>query len=487
MTVHELLAPTLATRSARWTRRAPVATAVLVDLLLVVAVTVVAALGRLWLPVFVEAGDVPDIVAMAGPAIVVGWVVCIALVGGYAPHLLGAGTQEYKVVVRGSFVAAGAIGVVSFLGKVPLSRGFFFLLVIIGIPVLVIGRHLLRRALHALRRRGHLSHRVVVAGSARQVDEVAGVLQREPWLGFAVTGALLPVAEVADATPGGIPVLGSTARIAAVAADGECDVVLLADGAVSSAQQMRRLAWDLEDADVQIMLVPSLTDVATDRVRVRPAAGLHLMELEAPRARRASRVSKRVFDIVGAGVCLLLASPVLLGSAVAVRLHDGGPVFFRQRRVGRGGEFFDCYKFRSMVVDADRRAAELRARNMHGDEHVLFKDSDDPRVTPPGRFIRRFSIDETPQFLNVLRGEMSLVGPRPPLPGEVERYTDDVRTRLAVRPGMTGLWQVSGRSDLSWEDSVRLDLYYVDNWSLVQDLAILWRTVSAVVSGRGAY
>ena len=198
-------------------------------------------------------------------------------------------------------------------------------------------------------------------------------------------------------------------------------------------------------------------------------------------------MSKRAFDIVGASVGLLLAGPLLLITALAIRLHDGGPVTFRQRRVGRGGAFFDCLKFRSMVVGADRMTAEVAAVNKHGEDHVLFKAEDDPRITRPGRVIRRFSLDETPQFLNVLRGEMSLVGPRPPLPCEVERYTEDVRTRLAVRPGMTGLWQVSGRSDLSWDDSVRLDLYYVDNWSLVQDLTILWRTVAAVVTGRGAY
>ncbi|WP_299447231.1 sugar transferase [uncultured Phycicoccus sp.] len=487
MTVNELLAPRLAARSARWNRRAPAAAAVLVDLALAVLVTLAAGFGRARLPVFVDVGDVPELVAMAGAPIVVGWVAIIALHGGYAPHLLGAGTQEYKVIVRASLVTAGAIGVVSFLGKVPLSRGFFFLLLLFGVPSLLLGRYLLRRAIHALRRRGHLTHRVVVAGSAGQVDEVADVLRREPWLGFRVVGALLPAGESGTGTPGGIPVLGSTARTAAVAAEVACDIVLFAGGAVTSAQQMRRTAWDLDDTDVQIMLVPSLTEVATDRVRVRPAAGLHLMELEGPRAHRASRVSKRAFDIVGAGLCLVLASPLLLVTALAIRRHDGGPVIFRQRRVGRGGELFDCLKFRSMVIDADAPTGERTPRNMHGEEHVLFKDATDPRVTPPGRVIRRFSIDETPQFLNVLRGEMSLVGPRPPLPGEVERYTDDVRTRLAVRPGMTGLWQVSGRSDLSWEDSVRLDLYYVDNWSLVQDLAILWRTASAVVRARGAY
>jgi exopolysaccharide biosynthesis polyprenyl glycosylphosphotransferase len=211
------------------------------------------------------------------------------------------------------------------------------------------------------------------------------------------------------------------------------------------------------------------------------------MELEGARAQAATRVSKRLFDLVGASAIIVLLSPVLLVTALAIKLHDGGPVFFRQRRVGRDGETFECWKFRSMVVDADRLLHTVAATNGHGVDHVLFKAADDPRITKPGRWIRRFSLDELPQLVNVVRGEMSLVGPRPPLPEEVDRYSDDMRRRLLVRPGMTGLWQVSGRSDLSWDDAVRLDLYYVDNWSLVQDLAILARTMSAVVSARGAY
>ena len=191
--------------------------------------------------------------------------------------------------------------------------------------------------------------------------------------------------------------------------------------------------------------------------------------------------------MVGAGVILLLVSPIFAITSLAIWRFDRGPVFFRQQRVGRGGELFGVLKFRSMVVNADQLVVDLAQQNKHDEDHVLFKMENDPRVTPPGRVIRRYSIDELPQLVNVLRGEMSLVGPRPPLPSEVEQYTEDVRRRLAVRPGMTGLWQVSGRSDLSWEDSVRLDLYYVDNWSMVQDLAILLKTVRAVVSSRGAY
>ena len=487
MIINEVPTDTLAVRSARWNHVAPTVAAVLVDFVVVSLVTVLAAVGRMRLPFFDGVGDVDNLVAAVGVPIVLGWVCFLALHGAYAPHVMGAGTTEYKLVVRATMVAAGATGVVCYLAKFQFSRGFFFLLLMLGVPALLLGRVLLRRVMHLLRRRGHLAHRVVVAGSAGQVDEVARVLDRERWLGYHVIGAVVPAAEAADSTPGGVPVLGSTARTAAIVADSDCDIVLFAGGAVTSAQQMRRAAWELADTPVQIMLVPGLTDVANDRVRVRPAAGLQLMELEGPRAQNAARVSKRAFDLVGAAVLLLLASPLLLATAIAIKVHDGGPVLFRQQRVGRNGDLFDCYKFRSMVTGADTMVATVAASNKHDDGHVLFKAENDPRVTRPGRVIRRFSLDEMPQFLNVLRGEMSLVGPRPPLPGEVERYTDDVRRRLAVRPGMTGLWQVSGRSDLSWEDSVRLDLYYVDNWSIVQDVAILGRTLLAVVSSRGAY
>ena len=487
MIINEEQTDAVAARSARWSHLAPTVAALAVDVLLMSLVTYGAGVGRMVLPFFQETGDVDNLLRAVGVPLVVGWTVVLALYGAYSSHVLGAGTTEYKLVLRGTMVGAGVVGVICYLMKFQFSRGFFFLLILLGIPLLLLGRYLVRRALHLVRRRGLLVQRVVVAGTPAQVDEVYRVLNRESWLGYHVVGAVVPADDGVESTPGGVPVLGTTARTVAVVLDSDCDVVLFAGGAVSSAQQMRRAAWELADSRVQIMLVPQLTDVASDRVRVRPAAGLQLMELEGPRHQNASRASKRLFDLVGATLLLLLASPLLLVTALAVKLHDGGPVLFRQQRVGRNGDLFDCFKFRSMVVDADARMAEVAATNKNGDDHVLFKAENDPRVTGPGRLIRRFSIDEVPQFLNVLRGEMSLVGPRPSLPGEVERYTDDVRRRLAVRPGMTGLWQVSGRSDLSWEDSVRLDLYYVDNWSLVQDVAILGRTIGAVVSSRGAY
>jgi exopolysaccharide biosynthesis polyprenyl glycosylphosphotransferase len=485
MIVNEEFVTGVRSRMVRRSHLLPALGAVLTDLVVMTLVVVLAALGRAVLPVFTSTGDVDNLVAIVGVPIVLGWVAFIALHGGYAVHIMGSGPQEYKIVVRATLVAAGATGIVAFLAQFQFSRGFFFLLIILGVPLLFLGRYALRRVFHRLHEKGHLTQRVLVAGSAAQVDEVTRVLSRESWLGYHVVGAVLPANEQGAETPGGVPVLGSTSHTTDVLESTQCDIVLFAGGAVDSAREMRRAAWQLDGSGVQIMLVPSLTDVSSDRVRVRPAAGMQLLELEGPRAQRASRVWKRLFDVVGAAALIVVFSPLLAVTAIAIKRHDGGPVLFRQQRVGRDGETFDCLKFRSMVVDADRLAGQVQT--MYDGDHVLFKAADDPRITPPGRVIRRYSVDEMPQLLNVLRGDMSLVGPRPPLPREVEKYGPDMLQRLAVRPGMTGLWQVSGRSDLSWDDAVRLDLYYVDNWSLVQDLAILARTMSAVVSGRGAY
>jgi exopolysaccharide biosynthesis polyprenyl glycosylphosphotransferase len=232
-------------------------------------------------------------------------------------------------------------------------------------------------------------------------------------------------------------------------------------------------------------MAPSMTEVDGNRVRVQPVAGLPLVHLAPPTWSGATRVGKRLFDILGSALGLLLISPVLLLIALRIKLYDGGPVLFRQTRVGRDGEEFGCLKFRTMVVDAEERLASLQRQI--GFESGLFKMAEDPRITPPGRWLRRLSLDELPQLFNVLRGEMSLVGPRPPLRSEVATYDDDALRRLHIRPGMTGLWQVSGRSNLTFEEAVRLDLFYVDNWSMVQDLTILARTVGAVLASKGAY
>ena len=457
----------------------------MVDLGLILTSASLAALGRERLTFFETSTEFTSSLGVVGPLIMLGWIATIALLGGYARSVFDAGTDEYRRVVRASFIAAGLIGVGCFLAKYELSRGFFLLIFALGIPLLVVGRVVLRRALHAARRRGALLHRVVIAGLPAHVDEIAHVLRRESWLGYHVIGALTPAHVVDPETDAGIPVLGNSEDASSVVLASEADVVFFANGALTSSRQLRRVVWELEGKDVQVVVAPSVSDVSGERLRMRPVGGLPLVHIDPPRATDASRWGKRLFDILGSSALMVVVSPIFLVVVAAVVLHDRGPVFFRQERVGKDGERFSCLKFRSMVTDAETQLQRL-STDEAGDS-VLFKMRHDPRVTKPGKWLRRFSIDELPQLVNVLRGEMSLVGPRPPLPSEVAQYDGDTSRRLDVRPGVTGLWQVSGRSDLSWDETVRLDLYYVDNWSMLQDLSILARTVRAVYGSRGAY
>ena len=423
-------------------------------------------------------------VALVALPLVLGWIALIALRGGYDRGVFGAGADEYKSVVNASLLTAALLGIGCYLSKFQLSRQFFIVAFLIGPVLLVAGRFLLRRSLHRARRHGALAQRTVVVGSDEHVDAVASVLARETWLGYDVLGAVVPAGTAAE-TEGGIQVLGDVEEAAALIRAYEADVVFVVGGAFDAPLAMRNLVWDLEADNVQVIMAPGVTDVSSERIRVRPVAGLPLLHLDRPRSQDALRWAKRTFDIVGSATLLAIVSPVMVWAAWQIKRHDGGPILFRQTRVGRDGDYFTCLKFRSMVVDAERVLAELHSEA--GYDEGLFKLERDPRITKPGQWIRRYSVDELPQLINVLRGDMSLVGPRPPLPLEVDRYTLMQSRRLRVRPGMTGLWQVSGRSDLSWTESIRLDLYYVDNWSMIQDLVILARTVGAVLSSRGAY
>ncbi|MDR7252122.1 exopolysaccharide biosynthesis polyprenyl glycosylphosphotransferase [Nocardioides sp. BE266] len=456
-----------------------------VDFVMISLAAVLAIRFRLTLSVFDTADDVLQNTAVASVFFVATWVVMLAIYGTYERHVFGAGPEEFKLVVNGSFFTGALVATMAFLLQYPLSRGFFVLFFTIGVLLLFVGRLGSRRVIQRLRAAGHFTEKVLLVGSPIYIEEIHKVLDRESWLGYRVMGCLVPPVHAGPSTiSSGVPVLGLIDDVRAIVDEVSPDIVFFTAGAVKSSTQLRRLAWDLEDhQDVQIIVAPNLTDVSSERVSIRPVAGLPLMHLGRSRSQLATNDAKRAFDLVGAALILLLVSPVLLGLMLWIRLHDGGPALFRQVRVGREGKEFTCLKLRSMHVDAEARLAELETR----EGHVLFKSTDDPRVTKPGRLIRRFSLDELPQLWNVVRGEMSLVGPRPPLPSEVEQYEDDMLRRLNVLPGMTGLWQVSGRSDLSWEDTVRLDLYYVDNWSMVQDLLILARTVSAVLASRGAY
>jgi exopolysaccharide biosynthesis polyprenyl glycosylphosphotransferase len=283
----------------------------------------------------------------------------------------------------------------------------------------------------------------------------------------------------------GVPVDGGLDDVVEVVRKREADAVAVTSASETAAVYLRRLSWQLEGSGIELLVSPGLVEIAGPRLHVRPFVGLPLLSIEEPVFSGWKRVLKGALDRVGAAVAIVLVAPVLLAIALAVKLSSTGPVLYRQERVGAYGRLYTMLKFRSMVDGADAKLAELLELNEGNG--LLFKMRRDPRVTPVGRFLRRFSLDELPQLFNVLGGSMSLVGPRPPLPAEVERYDTSIRRRLLVKPGLTGLWQVSGRSDLSWEESVRLDLRYVENWSLALDLLILWKTASAVVRSHGAY
>ena len=403
--------------------------------------------------------------------------------GTYQLRHLRAGTTEYKRVVMASFTMAGATAIVSYLLKAEFPRGLYVLSFGIGTVCLVLARYVRRRTMGAVHRQGALMTPIVVAGDSGHVDEIAKVLRRETWLGYRVVGAV--TSQQGDTTPNGLPILGRMTDTVDVIERHDIATVIFAEGSFQSPADFRRMAWELEEHEIHMIVVPALTDISAQRLDVRPVAGLPLVDVARPQAIAAARWIKRSWDVLGSSLILLLAAPVMGLVALAIKLEDGGPVLFKQPRVGRKGEIFDCLKFRSMSVDAEARLAELMAANEGSGP--LFKMTHDPRITGVGRFIRRFSLDELPQLWNALRGDMSLVGPRPALPTEVAQYDSDTRRRLDVRPGLTGLWQVSGRSNLSWDDTVRLDLYYVDNWSMIQDLMILMKTAKAVVGSSGAY
>lgn len=452
------------------------------DALTVLLATLVALAFRNVVPGFQDPIQVNYSVSLLWPLAVVIWIVCLFSAGAYSDKNLGAGTDEYARVMHSSLMAAAFIGICCYLTRFDLSRGFYILLFAFGTPLLVLTRWMVRRGIHILRRRNWLTRRVVLAGNPQNIQEILTVARRETWLGYYIVGAILP--EGAQRGDLDLPVLGTIDETIDIVGQRDIDIVIFADGSFPSSRGFRRMAWALESHRAQMVVAPALTDIASQRIQVRPVAGIPLVLVEPPTTQQAGRWAKRTFDVVVASLILLAISPIMIGTALAIWFDDHGPVIFKQVRVGKNGEHFECLKFRSMVTNAEEI---LKSLQNQGPNAVMFKMENDPRITKVGHFIRRFSIDELPQLWNVVRGDMSLVGPRPALPKEVAQYAPHVNRRLEVRPGLTGLWQVSGRSNLSWDDTVRLDLYYVDNWSMTQDLTILAMTVKAVLASDGAY
>lgn len=397
-------------------------------------------------------------------------------------------------VVRDWFTLVGVFAVLHTAVDAAVSPAVALAGLMPGVAITTVWRKTTHRHLIASRKEAHAVRRVLLVGEAGAADDIADHLARRTDHEFVVVGLCAvgegepvsgaPVHARLGAQPPRSPHDDSAAVLRAAEACG-ADVVFVAPGQHLAGERLRRLSWDLHDAARPLAVLPGLTEVSRRRIELTSAAGLTLMHVAPPVRRGLPNVLKEVTDRVGAVVLLAALAPVFAALAVAVRADSRGPVFYRQIRIGRDRVPFRMWKFRTMTPDADARRGELEAVN-ESDGH-MFKMRRDPRITRVGRFLRRLSLDELPQLLNVVRGEMSLVGPRPPLPEEVAAYNEVEMRRLSVKPGLTGLWQVSGRSDLSWDETVALDLRYVDNWSYAGDWDVLVRTLRAVVDGRGAY
>ncbi|WP_216822892.1 sugar transferase [Aeromicrobium sp. A1-2] len=452
---------------------------------LVILVWVFATAHVVWAASIAEVGFeafTPELVgASVGMAML--WHVVLTLAGTRDTRVFGAGPEEYKRVFSSTLVVFAVIAFCGYMAEFKVPRMYVLVLLPFGLTLLALSRWSWRQWLLVRRQRGQMTYAAIVIGSTAAVENIAAVIGRNAVFGYRLTGACIttpdPPRQVA-----GVPVLGGVDGLTQTVLASGANALIVTSSDAMHPDMVRRLGWDLEGYDIEIIVAPSLANIAGPRVHIRPVAGLPLLHVEQPSYRGAQRWAKGLFDRVG-GLALVLAfSPVLVVLAVAIKLTSAGKVFFVQERVGQDGQTFGMIKFRSMVEGADAMLADLEPDTGN---IVMFKMRDDPRVTRVGRFLRRYSLDELPQLFNVLKGDMSLVGPRPPLVSEVSGYAAEARRRLLVRPGMTGLWQISGRSELDWEDTVRLDLYYVENWSLVGDMLILWKTFRAVVSSAGAY
>ena len=412
------------------------------------------------------------------------WLTAIGLAGGYDARIIGTGSDEYRKVLNAGVGLTAAVAIFSYLVNVNLSRAY----VLIALPIVtlfdLVARYAMRKRLHRRRDNGRCMLSVMAVGHESAVADLVKELGRDRYHGMSVVGACVVHPSEGDEVAG-VPVYGDLDHVTAAVRSFGADTVAVLACPEMDGIRLRSLAWELEKTGTDLCVSPALLDVAGPRTTIRPTAGLTLLHVDHPQLSGFRVVVKDLFDRSLAAAALILLFPLFVLLTVLIRLHDRGPAFFTQVRVGKNGRVFKIYKFRTMVVDAEQRRTQLLDRN--DTDGVLFKLRNDPRVTAVGAHLRRWSIDELPQLFNVLLGQMSLVGPRPALPDEAARYAEHVRRRLVVKPGLTGLWQVNGRSDLNWEESVRLDLRYVENWSFALDLQILWKTISVMIRGSGAY
>jgi exopolysaccharide biosynthesis polyprenyl glycosylphosphotransferase len=426
-------------------------------------------------------GDEAGFAALAAVMLPV-WLAVFSSQRLYNTRFIGRRIDEVRRILNATFLGSMAMALGAYFGGLDVPRDRIVEVFVLVTALMIAEREVARRLFRSLRLKGHLVRDVVIAGANSEGRELAAMLRSDPWLGYRVLGFVDDTAT--DPEPvAGVPLLGTIADAADLLNARSRASVIVAASAIESATT-NRLARDLLDRGVHVELSSTLRDIASQRLVVRPLGRFPVVYVEPVQRDGWRRVAKRTFDLTLAALGTLVTAPILAVAAVAIKVDSPGPVVFRQVRVGRNGRPFRVYKLRTMCVDAEERRAELLEANEA--DGPLFKMENDPRVTRVGAFLRKASIDEIPQLWNVLKGEMSLVGPRPALPHETEAWDPLLTQRLRVTPGITGMWQVNGRSDTSFEDYTRLDLYYVDNWSLLIDLAILGKTLPVVLAQRGA-
>ena len=424
--------------------------------------------------------DYTLITVLATPLVVI----LFWLYGLYEPRQVLSPVNEFKQVFHGVVAGGALLFIVDSALALRLARGWVLIAIASGLVAVGGERLAVRKILHFLRRRGGDATRTIVLGSNQEARAVARTLEREKWLGYTICGFVDDGVPVGHEVLDGHAVIGASSDLPDLVQVHNATLVLVAASAFDTAR-LNRLFWELQDVDVDLQITSGTVDLLASRMVVQSVAGVPLLYVKRPGMTRLQKALKRSIDVIASFAGLVILSPLLCAIAAWIKLDSRGSVFFKQMRVGRDGRHFTLWKFRTMVEDAEQRRAELE--HLSEGPGLLFKLKDDPRVTRTGRRLRRYSLDELAQLWNVLRGDMSLVGPRPALPSEVEQYDDWIKNRLRVKPGITGLWQISGRTETSFGDYVRHDLFYIQNWSLSLDLWILWRTLRAVATAEGAH
>ncbi|MET4136518.1 sugar transferase [Pseudarthrobacter sp. PvP090] len=458
------------------------------DVCVIISVTLIAQMARFGLDeVQVAVGWFNVGYFQISILIAVAWTVALGAYRTRDARIIGIGVDEYKRVVSATVALLGILAILCLLFQVDIARSYFALAFPLGVAGLIASRWALRRWLTRQRTKGHYLSQVLVLGKPKDVSYVVNQIEKKSGAAYHVVGVCLtgnPGMKWLNLGRRAVPVVQESWSIVDAVRELGADAVIVAGPSKGGGRYIQELGWQLEESSTELILTTGLTNVAGPRIHARPVEGLPLMHVELPQYTGARHTVKRLFDILASASALFLLLPVFLLLAILIKRDSPGRVLFLQERVGKGGKKFLMVKFRSMVESAEDDLAGLLDQNEGSG--VLFKMQHDPRVTEVGRWMRKYSLDELPQFWNILKGDMSLVGPRPPLQREVDGYKNRVHRRLYIKPGLTGMWQTNGRSELNWQDSIRLDLYYVENWSLAGDLIIIWRTALQMIKPVGA-